>query len=79
MLKKHNNDCSTLSAVKNAGKIIVLDHGQVIEQGTHEELLEKNTIPCGMRENKIKCYINLQFYNKCWGRNNIPNIYFLKI
>lgn len=41
MLKKHNNDCSTLSAVKNAGKIIVLDHGQVIEQGTHEELLEK--------------------------------------
>ncbi len=29
-----------LSTVRNAHRIIVLEHGQIIEQGTHEELLE---------------------------------------
>ncbi len=31
-----------LSTIKGADKIIVLDAGRVIEQGTHEELLERN-------------------------------------
>ncbi len=33
-----------LSTVKRASKIVVLENGEVAEQGTHEELLEKNEI-----------------------------------
>jgi ATP-binding cassette subfamily B protein len=29
-----------LSTIRRASRIIVLEHGQIIEQGTHEELLE---------------------------------------
>lgn len=30
-----------LSTIQNAGLILVLDHGDIVEQGTHEELLQK--------------------------------------
>ena len=31
-----------ISTVKNADKIMFLDKGEIIEQGTHDELIEKN-------------------------------------
>ena len=29
-----------LSTIRHAGRILVLEHGQVVEDGTHDELLE---------------------------------------
>ena len=47
-----------LSTVRDADKIIVIDDGQIIEQGTHEELLEQkgyyyNTLNAQKREDAI--------------------------
>ena len=37
-----------LSTVKNSDEIIVLDHGHIIEKGTHRELIDTGGVYCGL-------------------------------
>ena len=43
---RHGRTCLTiahrLTTIQNSEKIVVVNHGRVEEQGTHEELLQKN-------------------------------------
>jgi ATP-binding cassette, subfamily B, bacterial len=43
-----------LSTVKNAAKIVVLDHGRIKETGTHEELLQLKGIYYGLIKNQLE-------------------------
>ena len=37
-----------LSTIQNADLILVLDHGNIVEQGTHEELLARRGFYCDL-------------------------------
>ena len=39
-----------LSTLKNADYLIVIEHGRIIEEGTHEELINKNGTYCMLKE-----------------------------
>lgn len=43
-----------ISAVKDADKIIVLEHGKIIEQGTHTELLNNSTLYKSIHDRQLK-------------------------
>lgn len=43
-----------LSTVRNSNAILVLDHGKVVERGTHEELLEKKGIFYNLYTGKLE-------------------------
>lgn len=42
-----------LSTIENADKIIVLDHGQIVEQGTHRELLKHSGLYAQLVQKQI--------------------------
>ena len=42
-----------ISTIKNADKIIVLDNGQIIEQGTHQQLLDNQHVYAGIYQNQL--------------------------
>jgi len=42
-----------ISTIKNADKIIVLDYGKIIEQGTHQQLLKNGGVYAEMYDNQL--------------------------
>ena len=51
-----------LSCVKNANKIIVLDHGKKVDEGTHEELIERDGLYTSLWNKRLQ--------SKSWQINN---------
>jgi ABC-type multidrug transport system fused ATPase/permease subunit len=49
-----------LSTVLNADKIVVIDEGRVLEEGTHEELLSKGGLYAGLFETQFRSVVTDQ-------------------
>jgi subfamily B ATP-binding cassette protein MsbA len=46
-----------LSTIRNAEKILVLDGGELVEQGTHEELLARDSLYRQLHDMQTKRYV----------------------
>jgi len=42
-----------ISTIKNADKILVMDHGEIVEHGTHEELMERKRVYFELYEKQL--------------------------
>jgi len=42
-----------LATVQRADEILVIDHGEIVERGTHEELLERNGLYAHLYETQF--------------------------
>ncbi len=53
-----------LSTIRNADRIIVLDKGRIVEEGTHQELLEKGGIYTAIYDLQFRSQERLEFENE---------------
>jgi ATP-binding cassette subfamily B protein len=44
-----------LSTIRNADQVLVLDHGQIVERGTHDELLAAEGIYASLYRRFTEC------------------------
>lgn len=60
MSKEHTTIIVThrLGSAKFADKICVLDHGKIVEAGTHSELMECNGVYKALYQTQAKWYVN---------------------
>ena len=47
-----------LSTIRNADLILVMNHGNIIEQGTHEQLLQHNGFYANLYNSQFENYID---------------------
>lgn len=43
-----------LSTVQNAGKIVVLEHGRIVEEGNHQELTNRKGVYYNLVKNQLE-------------------------